>query len=145
MFFLVTWNPSQEICILTKFGDRSPSRIRDIWICQGHATKWKWHHSTYGWMCHDVFSKKCVFFPSLVTAALKKWRSEHFPKDYVAMTSLASGKGCSLSWTYLNSCIYCPSLVTVALLENIFLLRRMKAFNSRKVVKVRHNFKKNAF
>ena len=61
------------------------------------------------------------------------------------MTSQESVKGCSLPWTYLDSCVYCPSLVTIALLENIFLLKRMKTFNSRKFVKVRHNFKSNTF
>ena len=98
--------------------------------------------------CAVTYSQRCVSFVQVWwLQTLKKWRYEHFPelRDYVTMTSPASGNACSLLWTYLNSCIYCPSLVTIALLENIFLLKRMKTFNSRNVVKVKHYFKWNAF
>lgn len=72
--------------------------------------------------CSLAFSQQIVpFIQVWLPQALKKWRYEHLLKssDHVTTTSPASGKGCSLPWTYLNSCFYCPSLVTVALLENI--------------------------
>ena len=115
--------------------------VKVMWLSESDTS------STYGWVRRDIFSKMCVFCPSLVTADSQEVEIWTFPRvtGYVTMTSPASGNACSLLWTYLNSCIYCPSLVTIALLENIFLLKRMKTFNSRNVVKVKHYFKWNAF
>ena len=41
--FLATWNYFQEMYVLLRYFGRCPSRGRDICICQGHLAKWKWH------------------------------------------------------------------------------------------------------